>query len=416
MTTTAQMLWTALREVLHDAPSVSSWTALNQIIASWPAADKEAAIDYALGHLERWPDWLRSATHIDAEDNPLARHLNLGWMGPSAPNPTDTGPRRILLYSDHINALTISGMEAWQALLELGPLPKIRSLCLMGVEPEDLEKADTASNPWEALRRALPSMEHFVWVGAVLEQDIDLRPLGPLRTLRLVGVELSYYEQIIAVPDGLEALELSGCDNAIPLEHILDELDTTSVASLTLRSNPLNTACVEAALDIPGLKHLDLTHSTLDSAALEMLQSLDDTHPTWTHAPSLPTHLMGTYEYDERGGGWGGEGSELEIHPGEDGALAFQYHWSGWWADSMGGDSDRHEITGLVYVFDERHLLLAVHGENSHFYDLDSFPYVVLDNDLRGCSVMSDRASPNGNYEGPFNLDLMKQSSPKSSN
>lgn len=404
MNPTHHTRWANLRSLLHDAPSPSLWSSLVELMASWPAANKDEALDYATGHLARWPDWLRSARDASTLSNPLVRHLNLGWMGATPHPPTDPTLRLALRRANHISALTVSGAQAWQALLTLEPMPHIHSLCLMGVHQADFAAMDPRGERWTSLRRALPSLEHFVWLGAIVFEEVDLRPLGPLRSLRLVGIEVDASTSFL-VPEGLDKLELSGFDNALGVTHTLDELGSAPLKSLVLRSNVLTLSCVKAALEVPGLGHLDLTHSALDDDAAHLLEALDVRPPRWTRDPNAPPWLHGAYRFQEDGVEWGGEEALLEFVSRDDGALTFRYEWSGWWASGFDADSDRHIVEGLVYVFDPTHLLLVMHDEDSHFF-ADTFSQVVFDEDFQGCTILSTEGSPGGHYTGPLNLNL----------
>ncbi len=51
----------ALRDLLYDAPHPGRWTRLLAIMADWPQETVDIGLDYALMHLQGWPDALRVA-------------------------------------------------------------------------------------------------------------------------------------------------------------------------------------------------------------------------------------------------------------------------------------------------------------------------------------------------------------------
>ena len=51
-----------LRQLLHGAPSARAWESVLSVLRTWPDdRDVEIGVDYALGHLDAWPDTLRVA-------------------------------------------------------------------------------------------------------------------------------------------------------------------------------------------------------------------------------------------------------------------------------------------------------------------------------------------------------------------
>ncbi len=49
----------ALRGLLHEAPSEQGWAAVCEALESLPPAQQQVGLEYALEHLERWPDEMR---------------------------------------------------------------------------------------------------------------------------------------------------------------------------------------------------------------------------------------------------------------------------------------------------------------------------------------------------------------------
>ncbi|MEO1268552.1 MAG: ribosomal protein L7/L12 [Myxococcota bacterium] len=63
MTSNLNPLLERLRDILHREPSESVWDELCALLDRWPLEHKTVALDYALPHLEMWPDALRPPPH-----------------------------------------------------------------------------------------------------------------------------------------------------------------------------------------------------------------------------------------------------------------------------------------------------------------------------------------------------------------
>ncbi len=251
-----------LRSLLQQAPDEARWRALCDLLSRWDHADpllSAQAIPYALDHLRRWPDALRTAPRawIDAAllgapppELPLATHLDAPYRG---------------LSSRDLSTLASCGaLDHWRIIrLTHSPL-RAEGAWVLASAPCQLDALD---------------LSYCSLGDAGAAQLARAEGWDSLRSLSLVRNDLG--------PDGLEALMLA---SFIPTLDALDlsanwltdacaeQLATPrlrSLTSLNVASNRLGDRGVRAFMEsrwaAPRLRRLDLSANNLGPDAAQSL-------------------------------------------------------------------------------------------------------------------------------------------------
>jgi hypothetical protein len=246
-------------------PSSEHWQALLTLLTFWPEGEgREIALEYALTHLDEWPDSLRktATTRLDAALWPLFRSLDSSFQR--------IAYRRVRFLAEwgglqNITDLTLSENKLMAAgYLELSKSPHLRTL-------HSLRCANTEADD--------------IGLSAFLTRF----PLDALKTLKASSNDLTeqFVQFLERQPElALESLDLSSNPlHQRGLKQLLEGSILRSCRHLKLNSHPSLYKEIETLVHNPEIRQLESLSFTLSPMVGDALLHLGQ--GSWSHLQEL---------------------------------------------------------------------------------------------------------------------------------